>query len=155
MKQIAIVTVLFISVGISPVWSVTEKEAKETEEEQQPVLIHSVESDRGLRGGGERDVTFEDALFRLSGMGMFAASAADVATTEWGLRHPGLDEGNPLVSNRSFRMAAHIAAPAAVWWTTERIHKSGHRRLALILRIGLMAAYGYAAARNFHTIQNR
>jgi hypothetical protein len=38
--------------------------------------------------------------------------------------------------------------PAAVYWTTERLQKSGRTKLALGLRIALMAAYSYAAVHN-------
>lgn len=90
-------------------------------------------------------------LFHLAGWGMVAASAADLATTEWGLSR-GLREANPLASDRGVRLLHHVAAPAAVWWTTERLRRSGRTKLAVSLRIALMAAYGYAAFHNAHRI---
>src|SRR5262245_21120271 len=58
------------------------------------------------------------ALFEASGVGLFAASAADFATTELGLSR-GLQEGNPVASQRGIRLVHHIVGPAAVYWTTE------------------------------------
>ncbi len=86
-------------------------------------------------------------MFELSGVGLFAASAADFATTEWGLSR-GLQEGNPVASQRGVRLLHHVLGPAAVYWTTERLEKNGKAKLALGLRIGLMAAYSYAALHN-------
>jgi hypothetical protein len=90
-------------------------------------------------------------LFEFSGVGLFAASAADFATTELGLSR-GLQEGNPVASQRGVRLVHHVVGPAAVYWTTERLQKSGKTRLALGLRIALMAAYSYAAIHNLRQV---
>src|SRR3990172_3806769 len=90
-------------------------------------------------------------LFEASGVGLFAASAADFATTEWGLSR-GLQEGNPVASQRGVRLLHHVVGPAAVYWTTERLQRSGKTKLALGLRIALMAAYSYAAIHNLHQV---
>jgi hypothetical protein len=86
-------------------------------------------------------------LFEATGLGLFAASAADFASTEMGLSR-GLQEGNPVASQRAIRLAHHVVGPALVYWSTERLQKSGKKKLALGLRIALMAAYSYAAAHN-------
>lgn len=93
----------------------------------------------------------DSLVFQASGWGMIAASAADVATTEWGLSR-GLAEGNPMASNRTARVLHHIVGPAAVWYTTEKLQESGKKKLALSLRIALMAAYSYAALHNTRQI---
>jgi hypothetical protein len=85
---------------------------------------------------------------------MFAASAGDVATTEWGLAQPGIYEGNPVSTHRGVRIATHVVAPAVVWWTTEEMHKRGRKKLAFAIRIGLMIAYSYATAHNLRTINS-
>jgi hypothetical protein len=90
-------------------------------------------------------------IFHLSGVGLFAASAADFATTEWGISR-GLQEGNPVASQRGIRLVHHVVGPAAVYWTTERLRKSGKTKLALGLRIALMAAYSYAAIHNLRQV---
>ena len=90
-------------------------------------------------------------IFALSGAGLFAASAADFATTEWGISR-GLQEGNPVASQRGIRLVHHVIGPAAVYWTTERLQKSGKTKLALGLRIALMAAYSYAAVHNVRQV---
>ncbi len=93
----------------------------------------------------------DSVLFEASGLGLFAASAADFATTEWGLSR-GLQEGNPVASRRGIRLVHHVVGPAAVYWTTERLQKSGKTKLALGLRIALMVAYSYAAVHNLHEV---
>lgn len=90
-------------------------------------------------------------LYQAAGWGMVAASAADLMTTEWGLSR-GLSEGNPVASGRGLRIATHVVGPAAVWWTTERLEQSGRPKLALSLRIALMAAYSYAAIHNVRKV---
>jgi hypothetical protein len=45
-----------------------------------------------------------------------------------------------------------VVGPAAVYWTTERLQKSGKTKLALGLRIALMAAYSYAAIHNLRQV---
>jgi hypothetical protein len=89
-------------------------------------------------------------FFEISGFGLFAASAADFASTEWGLSR-GLQEGNPVAGRRGIRLAHHVVGPAAVYWTTERLRRSGKTKLALGLRIALMSAYSYAA---FHNLRH-
>ena len=100
---------------------------------------------------GEANVWEEGALFQTFGVGMFAASAGDLVTTEWGLRQPGIYEANPLAGNRGVRLTAHVLVPAAVWWTTKRLHEDGHDRAALWVRIAVTAAYGYAVMHNLRT----
>jgi hypothetical protein len=90
-------------------------------------------------------------IFDFSGVGLFAASAADFATTEWGLSR-GLQEGNPVASQRGVRLVHHVVGPTAVYWATERLQKSGKTKLALGLRIALMAAYSYAAVHNLRQV---
>jgi hypothetical protein len=91
------------------------------------------------------------AAFRISGLGMFAASATDFATTELGLAR-GLSEGNPVASDRGLRLVHHVVGPAAVYWTTEHLRRKGKDKLALTLRIALMAAYGYATVHNLRQV---
>lgn len=89
--------------------------------------------------------------FRVSGVGMFAASAADLITTEYGLTR-GLDEGNPAASSRGLRVVTHVVGPVAVYYATEKLQREGRTKTALFLRISLMAAYSYAAIHNTRLI---
>ena len=103
----------------------------------------------------EGDFIIDDGrsvFFRASGVGMFAASAADIATTEWGLSQ-GLHEANPAASQRGLRVATHIVGPAVVYWASERLIRDGKPKLALGLRVTLMVAYSYAAIHNARLIQ--
>jgi hypothetical protein len=137
---------LAVSISLFTISTAFAEEANKDEEEQRIILPEpapvdlTVESDNGF--------------FRFMGVGMFAASAGDIGTTEWGLRQDGIYEGNPISTNRGVRIATHVVAPAVVWWTTEKMHKQGRKKLALVLRIGLMVAYSYAAMHNIHTVNN-
>lgn len=100
------------------------------------------------------DATFvpePSPMFQVSGFGMFAASAADFTSTELGISR-GLQEGNPVASDRGMRLVHHVVGPAAVWWTTERLQRQGKTKLALGLRVALMAAYGYATLHNMRQV---
>ncbi len=142
-RQVIFALVAFFLVSTSP--DVLADDGKDEEEEQQIVLTPPVELEN-VQGG---------SFFRITGVGMFAASAGDMATTEWGLRYPGLHEGNPMAGNRGVRIATHVIAPAVVWWTTEKIHKAGRKKLALGIRIGLMVAYSYAAMHNVRMVHGQ
>lgn len=93
------------------------------------------------------DATGTSPALRLSGVGMFAASAADLITTEKGLSQ-GFAEGNPAASQRGLRIATHVAGPMAVYYATERLQRAGKPKTALLLRVSLMVAYSYAAIHN-------
>ena len=97
---------------------------------------------------GESD---SSPAFRGSGMGMFAASAADLITTERGLSQ-GFVEGNPAASQRGLRIASHVIGPMAVYYATEKLQRAGKTKTALLLRVSLMAAYSYAAIHNARLI---
>jgi hypothetical protein len=144
MKRIATSVGLVLCLGLHTV-SAETKETKKDEEQQEIIL--SQPSDAELISEGS-------SLFTFTGVGMFAASGGDIATTEWGLNRPGIYEGNPVSTHRGVRIATHVVAPALVWWTTEELHKKGQKKLALAIRIGLMVAYSYAAAHNLRTIHS-
>lgn len=99
----------------------------------------------------EVDDTQGRVLFQAFGVGMFAASAGDLVTTEWGLTKPGIYETNPLATNRGARVSAHVLVPAVVYWTTSKMRKNGHHKAALWVRIGVTAAYGYVVMHNLRT----
>jgi hypothetical protein len=107
-------------------------------------------SDVGRRSGDVPEAE-KSPLFTFSGFGMFAAAGADFATTEIGLSR-GLEEGNPVAGNRSLRLLHHVVGPAAVFWTSAELEKSGKRKLATTLRVALMAAYGYATLHNLRQV---
>jgi len=94
-------------------------------------------------------------FFTAMGVGMFAASAGDLATTELGLARPGITEANPFQRNRLVRLTTHAAVPALLWWTTDRLHARGKTKLALVMRIGFTAAYGYAVLHNTRSMGGR
>ena len=149
MKQITIGVGLVFSLSLlsaSLAFSAETREKKKDDEEQKIILTQPPEIELITDGGG---------LFKFAGVGMFAASAGDIATTEWGLSQPGIYEANPASTQRGVRIATHVVAPAIVWWTTEKMHKQGRKKLALAIRIGLMVAYSYAAAHNLRTVNSQ
>jgi hypothetical protein len=96
----------------------------------------------------ERSAGRSSGLFTILGVGIFAASVSDLASTEMGLSRFGVVETNPLQRARMVRIGSHVAVPAFVWWTSERLHAKGKTKLALFMRIGFTIAYGYATLHN-------
>jgi hypothetical protein len=92
--------------------------------------------------------------FTSIGVGMFVASGADLLSTEIGLGRPGIVETNPMQQGRTLRIATHVAAPAAMWWITEKVRRQGKPKLALLMRIGFSVAYSYAVMHNVRTIDS-
>ena len=125
---------------------VTTSEAAPSEAETDRAPAQSGSDESKGQGGQEGQ-----GLYRFFGATMFAASAGDLATTEWGLTKPGLYESNPLATNRNVRLTAHVLVPTVVWWTTNKMRKNGHHKAALWIRIGVTAAYGYAVMHNLRT----
>lgn len=89
----------------------------------------------------------QGTLFRLLGTTAYFVSAGDYVSTHYALRN-GYEELNPLQRNEGARLAAHVALPVLVNWGTAELHKDGHEKVALWIRIGMVAAYGYATAHN-------
>jgi hypothetical protein len=90
-------------------------------------------------------------LYTALGVVMFAAAGFDLASTELGSSRPGIYEANPFQGNRGVRIATHVAAPALMYWVTDRLHKSGRPKLALLARLGFNVAYSYAVMHNLRT----
>ena len=128
-----------------PPLTTSEDASSETEpDDRAPAPSEIDESQRQERQDGQ-------GLYRFFGATMFAASAGDLASTEWGLTKPGIHESNPLATNRHARVTAHVLVPTVVWWTTNKMRRNGHHKAALWIRIGVTAAYGYAVMHNLRT----
>ena len=91
------------------------------------------------------------AAFKMFGAGMFIASGADVASTEYALTRPGVYEANPLQRNRTVRILTHAAVPALMYYFTAKAHDSGKPKLALLARIGFTVGYSYVVMHNLRT----
>jgi hypothetical protein len=89
--------------------------------------------------------------FNAFGVGMFVAAGADLASTELGLARPGIYETNPLQGNRNVRILTHVAAPAFMYWVTDKLHDKGKTKTALVARIGFSVAYSYVVMHNLRT----
>ena len=138
------ISVLILAAQLAGPFETSEELRASLEPTQSELETYRLPGNEGKYGIG---ATEGSPIYEAAGWGMFAASAADLMTTEWGLSR-GLSEGNPVASGRGLRIATHVVGPAAVWWTTERLEESGRPKLALSLRIALMAAYSYAAIHN-------
>jgi hypothetical protein len=159
------VSTLLLTLAATPLSAFEEKTDEATDETEESTVAET----RSVEPTGEEiaryqlpqtdilapvDVTFlpePSPMFQVSGFGMFAASAADFASTELGISR-GLQEGNPVASDRGRRLVHHVVGPAAVWWTTERLQRQGKTKLAFGLRVALMAAYGYATLHNMRQV---
>jgi hypothetical protein len=116
----------------------------------QQLPIHRSPDFRLTRG---TDGSIEQAggLYTAFGIGMFVASGADLASTELSLARPGIYESNPLQRNRSVRLLTHAAAPAFMYWVSDRVRKNGNPKLAFAMRIGFNVAFSYVVMHNLRT----
>jgi hypothetical protein len=107
-----------------------------------------------FRNAGMTDRVFEEPsspAFKVLGVTMFAVSAADFASTDRALSHPGVYEANPVQGNRNVRLLSHVAVPAFMYFVTEKLEDNGKPKLALIARIGFNVAYSYVVMHNLRT----
>ena len=81
---------------------------------------------------------------------MMGASAADLASTEYALRKPGLAEANPLMQGPAFRYAVKAATTAAVLASYRELNRRGKKKAAKALALFAIAAWSAAAAHNLH-----
>lgn len=90
----------------------------------------------------------KSALYKAMGFAMVGTAATDLWSTERFLADGGR-ELNPLME-RSFtgRLALKTAGTAAVWYWSDELHRDGHTRAALWMRIATVAVWGYATAHN-------
>ena len=135
---------LTLASNAEPVDDRDEEQTRTLEPTESELAQYQLTPERDYLGESDSSPTL-----RVSGVGMFAASAADLITTERGLSQ-GLAEGNPAASQRGLRIATHVVGPMAVYYATESLQKAG--KTALLLRISLMAAYSYAAIHNARLI---
>lgn len=120
--------------------------------EEQEVVSPSTIEEALQKTLAETKATRETSrLYQAFGAGMFIAAGADLASTEIALTRPGLYEMNPVQGNRAVRVLTHVAAPAVMYYVTNKIHDSGKPRLALIARIGFSVAYSYVVMHNLRS----
>ncbi len=123
-----------------------------TEAAQNPIPIFTGSAD--FRRPSITNGVFErpsSTSFNAFGVGMFVAAGADLASTEHGLSRRGIYESNPMQGNRSVRILTHVAAPAFMYWVTDKLHDKGKTRMALVARIGFSVAYSYVLMHNLRT----
>ena len=121
-----------------------------TEAAQAPIFTGSLDFRRPTIANGSFDQPSTGA-FNAFGVGMFVMAGADLATTELGLARPGVYEANPLQGNRNVRILTHVAAPAFMYWVTDKLHDKGKTKTALLARIGFSVAYSYIVMHNLRT----
>lgn len=93
----------------------------------------------------------ETKLFKVLGLVHYSLQASDVVTTEFGLAH-GAEELNPAMQSRAVRLAMKPTVSILSNYSTARLYQS-KPKLALGLRIGMCALYGYAVAHNLREIR--
>jgi len=123
-----------------------------TEAAQNPIPIFTGSAD--FRRPSIAHGVFEQpssTSFNAFGVGIFVAAGADLASTEHGLSRRGVYESNPMQGNRSVRILTHVAAPAFMYWVTDKLHDKGKTRMALVARIGFSVAYSYVLMHNLRT----
>jgi hypothetical protein len=150
---------MMISMLLSGVLGATEREAEAEPTEAQvslsqaaqaPIFTGTVDFRRPSIVDGSFNQPSTGA-FNAFGVGMFVAAGADLASTELGLARPGVYESNPMQANRNVRLLTHVAAPALMYWVTDKLHDKGKTKTALVARIGFSVAYSYVVMHNLRT----
>ena len=150
---------MMISMLLSGVLGATEREAEAepteaqvslTRAAQAPIFTGTVDFRRPSIVDGSFNQPSTGA-FNAFGVGMFVAAGADLASTELGLARPGVYESNPMQANRNVRILTHVAAPAFMYWVTDKLHDKGKTKTALVARIGFSVAYSYVVMHNLRT----
>lgn len=128
----------------------TEAQVSLTQAAQAPIFTSSVDFRRPSIADGTFDPPSSGA-FNAFGIGMFLTAGADLASTELGVARPGVYETNPMQGNRNVRILTHVAAPAFMYWVTDKLHDKGKTKTALLARIGFSVAYSYVVMHNLRT----
>jgi len=128
----------------------TEAQVSLTQAAQAPIFTSSVDFRRPSIADGTFDPPSSGA-FNAFGIGMFLTAGADLASTELGVARPGVYETNPMQGNRNVRILTHVAAPAFMYWVTDKLHDKGKTKTALVARIGFSVAYSYVVMHNLRT----
>ncbi len=84
-------------------------------------------------------------------LGVLAASAADLVTTQWGFAAgaPGVHDINPLINGPTSATLVKVGATAGVLLLDREFRRRGHKRASKVLKIGAIVVWGSAAAWNF------
>ena len=89
----------------------------------------------------------ESDFFKILGWTTYGVIAGDLASTEIGISQ-GAIEANPLMRNRAVRISSHAVVAVVANHATARLHRAGHEKMALWMRIAMVAGYGYIISRN-------
>ena len=79
---------------------------------------------------------------------IIGASLADLASTEYALRIPGLEEGNPLLGSRGVRVPVKLLYTGVTLWAYRALEKHGQHGWARFLLVWSIALWAGAAAWN-------
>jgi hypothetical protein len=80
--------------------------------------------------------------------GVIVAAGADLTSTEYALRQPGLREANPIMQTPGNRCVLKLATTAAVIGIAHNLDSTGHKKAARILRWSAIIGWGGAAVWN-------
>lgn len=96
----------------------------------------------------------KSTLYKAMGIALVGTAASDVISTEYVIRGGGY-EMNPVGRTNVYgRTALKSAGTAVVWWWTDRVHRDGHTKAALWMRIAAVSVWGYATMHNIRIGQN-
>lgn len=77
-----------------------------------------------------------------------ASAAADLYTTEVGLRRSGMRELNPFAQSSTSRVAVKGLAVAVTLVGAQKLKEHGHRRAAKVAKIAIVVLWSGAAVNN-------
>ncbi len=82
-------------------------------------------------------------------VGVIAAQATDLLTTDMALHRTGTVELNPLMRARVNRYTFKVGAATVTAWGVTHLWTSGHREAAVLVAVTHMAAFGLISLRNY------
>ena len=106
----------------------------------------------GLRADEKKE---KSGLYKAMGIALVGTAASDVLSTELALlSNPTVREGNPLMATSTeARVVMKASMTAVVFVASDHLHKTGHEKMALWLRIATVAGYGIVTAHNLRHVK--
>ena len=97
----------------------------------------------------------KSGLYKALGFALVGTATSDVWSTELALRsNPNAREANPfMATNTEARIALKASTTALVFVASDHLHKKGHERAALWLRVATVAGYGIVTAHNLRQVK--
>lgn len=106
----------------------------------------------GMRADERRE---KSGLYKAMGFALMGTAASDVLSTELALMSSAdVREANPfMATSTEARIALKASTTTLVFVASDHLHKKGHEKMALWLRIATVAGYGIVTAHNLRQVK--